>query len=82
LFAPPHLLSRKGEAGIKWRELGVAFENLRVIGLRASASYQSTLGSLLNPLNHLSAIRHRQWRREEARFVSFYFIDLSAIFNA
>jgi len=23
-----------------------------------------------------------QWRQEEARFVSFYFIDLSAIFNA
>jgi len=82
LSTPPHLLSRKGEAGIKWRKLGVAFENLHVIGLCASASYQSTLGSLLNPLNHLSAIRHRQWRREEARFVSFYFIDLSAIFNA
>lgn len=56
--SPPHLLPRKGEAGIKSRELGVAFENLRVIGLGAWASYQPTLGSILNPLNILSAIKN------------------------
>lgn len=58
LSTPPHLLSRKGKAGIKWCKLGVAFENLHVIGLCALASYQSTLSSLLNPLNHLLAIQH------------------------
>lgn len=57
-FPSSHFLLRKGEAGIKSRELGVAFENLRVIGLGASASYQATLGSLLNPLNILSAIKN------------------------
>jgi len=58
LFLLSHLLPRKDEAGIKSRELGVAFENLRVIGLGASASHQATLGSLLNPLNILSAIKN------------------------
>ena len=58
IASPPHLFPRKSEAGIKSRELGVAFENLWVIGLGASASYQSTLGSLLNPLNILSAIKN------------------------
>lgn len=32
------------------------FEDLRVVGLGASASYQPTLGSTLNPFNKLAAI--------------------------
>lgn len=32
------------------------FKDLRVVGLGASASYQSTLGSVLNPFNVLEAI--------------------------
>ena len=48
---------RREEADIKLRELGVGFENLRVVGLGASASYQPTLGSLLNPKNIFSAIK-------------------------
>jgi len=39
------------------RELGVGFENLRVVGLGSSASYQPTLGSLLNPINIFSVIK-------------------------
>lgn len=37
------------------------FDRLRVTGLGASATYQPTLGSLLNPLNmikNISNIRH------------------------
>lgn len=41
--------SRRDEADILTRELGVLFENLRVVGLGSSASYQATLGSVLNP---------------------------------
>jgi ATP-binding cassette, subfamily G (WHITE), member 2, SNQ2 len=48
---------RREEANIKSRELGVYFENLRVVGLGASASIAPTLGSLLNPLNLLNTIR-------------------------
>ena len=32
------------------RELGVMFEGLKVVGLGASASYQHTVGSVLNPM--------------------------------
>ncbi|KAJ7170941.1 pleiotropic drug resistance ABC transporter [Mycena crocata] len=46
------------EAEIEHRELGVAFQNLRVVGLGASASYQPTLGSTLNPLSILEKIRN------------------------
>ncbi|KAI0074337.1 hypothetical protein K474DRAFT_1648129 [Panus rudis PR-1116 ss-1] len=45
------------ESGKKRRELGVMFKNLRVIGVGASAQYQETLGSLLNPLNALKTIQ-------------------------
>ena len=48
---------RRDEADIKSRQLGVVFENLRVVGLGASASLQPTLGSLLNPLNIFAKIR-------------------------
>ncbi|KAF8153344.1 pleiotropic drug resistance ABC transporter [Crassisporium funariophilum] len=50
-------LQKLDEAEIKTRQLGVSFENLRVVGLGASATFQPTLGSLLNPLNILSSIR-------------------------
>ena len=52
---------RRDEADIKSRQLGVAFQNLRVIGLNASANLQPTLGSLLNPLNifaKIASVRH------------------------
>ena len=34
------------------------FKDLKVVGLGASASYQPTLGSILNPLNILEAIEN------------------------
>lgn len=39
------------------RELGIMFKDLKVVGLGASASYQPTLGSLMNPLNMLESIK-------------------------
>jgi ATP-binding cassette subfamily G (WHITE) protein 2 (SNQ2) len=50
-------LFRRDEAGVKSRRLGVMFQDLRVVGLGASASYQPTLGSLLNPINVIGAVR-------------------------
>ena len=49
---------RRGEAGIKTRQLGVLFENLGVVGLGASASHQQTLGSIFNPMNIVRAIQY------------------------
>ncbi|KAM6501505.1 pleiotropic drug resistance ABC transporter [Amanita muscaria] len=49
---------KRDEAGIKSRELGVGFEDLRVIGLGAGASHQTTLGTMFNPLNIAGAIRN------------------------
>ncbi|KAL0955420.1 hypothetical protein HGRIS_001666 [Hohenbuehelia grisea] len=54
-------IERRDEAGIEPRELGVLFDNLCVVGLGASARFQPTLGSMLNPLNILrkvQALRH------------------------
>jgi ATP-binding cassette subfamily G (WHITE) protein 2 (SNQ2) len=48
---------RRSQANHKTRELGVMFKDLRVVGLGATASYQPTLGSVLNPFNFLAAIR-------------------------
>ncbi|KAF7336855.1 Brefeldin A resistance protein [Mycena venus] len=45
------------EAQITRRELGVVFEDLRVVGLGSSSSYQPTLGSTLNPLSILESIK-------------------------
>ncbi|KAJ7364390.1 pleiotropic drug resistance ABC transporter [Mycena albidolilacea] len=45
------------EAHVDQRELGVVFEDLKVVGLGASASYQPTLGSTLNPLSILEQIK-------------------------
>ena len=50
---------RLDESDIKRRELGVSFQDLRVVGLGASASYQETLGSSLNPLNLLRKLQGR-----------------------
>lgn len=51
---------RRGEADIKARELGVLFDQLRVVGKGTSSSLQSTLGSLLDPRNILRAVQdHR-----------------------
>ncbi|KAI0698983.1 pleiotropic drug resistance ABC transporter [Cerioporus squamosus] len=47
------------ESDIKRRELGVVFQDLRVVGVGASASYQETFGSSLNPLNLLHDFRSR-----------------------
>ncbi|KAJ7745683.1 pleiotropic drug resistance ABC transporter [Mycena metata] len=49
------------EAQVERRKLGVVFQDLRVVGLGASASYQPTLGSTLNPLSifeNIKTLRH------------------------
>jgi len=51
------LVRRSGEADIKLRELGVLFDQLHVVGKGTSSSWQSTLGSLLNPMNKLRAVQ-------------------------
>jgi hypothetical protein len=54
-------LGRIADAEIEERELGVVFEDLQVVGLGASASYQPTLGSTLNPLSifeKINTLRH------------------------
>lgn len=57
-FSGLTFIYRKDEADIRTRELGVLFENLRVVGLGSSASYQATLGSVLNPLALIEKIRN------------------------
>ena len=52
---------RREESDIKSRELGVLFEDLRVVGLGATASFQPTFGSRFNPLgivDGIKAMRH------------------------
>ncbi|KAH9934163.1 pleiotropic drug resistance ABC transporter [Fomitopsis serialis] len=51
------MVRRKDESDIKRRELGVVFDNLRVVGLGASVSYQPTLGSTLNPFQIFETIK-------------------------
>lgn len=48
---------RTDQSDIKRRELGVVFENLRVVGLGAAESFQPTLGSTLNPFRIVDIIR-------------------------
>ena len=48
---------RLDESDVKRRELGVAFRDLRVVGVGAAASYQSTFGSAINPLNAIRGLR-------------------------
>ncbi|KAG1743692.1 ABC-2 type transporter-domain-containing protein [Suillus paluster] len=55
------IFKRCDEEEIKWRELGVVFNDLRVVGIGARASLQPTMGSLFSPtslLRTISAIRH------------------------
>ncbi|KZT01955.1 pleiotropic drug resistance ABC transporter [Laetiporus sulphureus 93-53] len=52
------VVSKMDRVDIKRRELGVLFDNLRVIGLGSSAARQPTLGSTLNPLSWLGAIQN------------------------
>ena len=62
---------RRDEAGIKSRELGVLFRDLRVVGLGAAVSYQPTLGSLFNPkymLERIQNARHPPVRDILSRF--------------
>ncbi|RDB27092.1 Brefeldin A resistance protein [Hypsizygus marmoreus] len=51
------IVKKQEEADIMTRELGVLFEDLRVVGLGSSASYQPTLGSVLNPLSIIDKIQ-------------------------
>ncbi|KAK6996716.1 pleiotropic drug resistance ABC transporter [Favolaschia claudopus] len=44
------------EAHVESRELGVAFQDLGVVGLGASASYLPTVGSMLNPVAMVEAV--------------------------
>ncbi|KAI0930785.1 hypothetical protein AcV7_004877 [Taiwanofungus camphoratus] len=52
-----NVIRKLDESDIKRRELGVVFQDLRVVGLGATATYQSTLGSALNPLNIADIIK-------------------------
>ncbi|EGO00657.1 hypothetical protein SERLA73DRAFT_105009 [Serpula lacrymans var. lacrymans S7.3] len=52
---------RRDAQAIKGRELGVLFQNLRVVGTGSSASYQPTMGSIFNPVEifkSISNMRH------------------------
>lgn len=51
---------RHDAQGLERRNLGVSFENLRVVGVGSTYSYQETLGSLLNPINHIEKIRAKR----------------------
>jgi len=57
---PSRIFSR-GEESIQGRELGVMFQDLRVVGVGARASWQPTIGSLFNPaaiLRNISKMRN------------------------
>ena len=49
--------NRQEEESVVQRELGVVFQDLRVQGRGADASYLDTVGSLFNPLNIPARIR-------------------------
>ncbi|KAF8955831.1 pleiotropic drug resistance ABC transporter [Flammula alnicola] len=56
-----NIVNSRDEAGIEARELGVMFQDLRVVGLGATASHQETIGSAINPLNlvgYVKKVRH------------------------
>ncbi|KAG9310127.1 ABC-2 type transporter-domain-containing protein [Chiua virens] len=52
------VLKSRSEADIKSRELGVLFDQLRVVGKGTSSSFQATIGSQLNLLNIWRAIQN------------------------
>lgn len=49
---------RSDEAQIKRRELGVSFQNLRVVGIGATATLQNTIWSMLNVFGYLGHLVH------------------------
>ncbi|KAH9841151.1 pleiotropic drug resistance ABC transporter [Rhodofomes roseus] len=51
------VVEKMDRSDVKRRELGVLFENLRVVGLGESAAIQPTFGSTLNPLNWIRGIQ-------------------------
>ncbi|GLB42433.1 putative ABC transporter superfamily, ABCG family. PDR (TC 3.A.1.205) subfamily protein [Lyophyllum shimeji] len=51
------LVKKKEEAGVLTRELGVQWEDLRVVGLGTTASYQPTVGSLFDPRSIIEKIQ-------------------------
>uniref|UniRef100_A0A0W0F6H9 Putative hba2 n=1 Tax=Moniliophthora roreri TaxID=221103 RepID=A0A0W0F6H9_MONRR len=51
------LTRKKDAAQIKAREIGVMFEDLRVVGVGASSSFQPTFGSLFNPFDIIDKIQ-------------------------
>ncbi|KIJ64910.1 hypothetical protein HYDPIDRAFT_132105 [Hydnomerulius pinastri MD-312] len=51
------VLKKPDGTDTKSRELGVLFDQLRVVGKGAAASFQPTLGSIFNPLDILRAIQ-------------------------
>ncbi|KAG2033358.1 pleiotropic drug resistance ABC transporter [Suillus americanus] len=59
------IIKRRDEEEIKWRELGVVFNDLRVVGIGARTSLQPTIGSLFSPtslLRTISEARHPHLR--------------------
>ncbi|EJD42304.1 pleiotropic drug resistance ABC transporter [Auricularia subglabra TFB-10046 SS5] len=52
-----HVVRKAEESNIKTRSIGVAFRDLRVQGLGASAAHQETVGSLFSPLAMVDKIR-------------------------
>lgn len=56
---------RQAQDNIKVRELGIMYKDLEVVGLGASASYQTTFGSALSPsaiLDAVQSLRHPSTR--------------------
>lgn len=52
---------RRSQADVKERQLGVMFQDLCVVGLGTSVSYQPTLASVLDPrsiYDRIQVIRH------------------------
>ncbi|CCM02003.1 uncharacterized protein FIBRA_04077 [Fibroporia radiculosa] len=52
------VMRRIDESDITKRQLGVAFENLRVVGLGATATYQPTMGSELNLMKFADIVKN------------------------
>lgn len=48
---------RQQKSNIQSRELGVMFENLRVVGLGTTENYQPTFGSLFDPRVMMESFR-------------------------
>lgn len=54
--------TRRDDANIKSRELGIVFEDLRVVGVGATASHQPTLAAMFNPLANRHATKQAKTR--------------------